>query len=220
MLGSIASAGVWPLRPGVEIFCDQIWSCAGLWIRSDRLKLVAAGLSSSYRQFRARHGFNGSGTLAPAALAAPGRDWHGGRSARRQRWHQPPALAARLGRRHRDVRLRAAGYVGHLVADHHDVGTTMFVIDAVVGLPCCGLVWVRRRHPLAVGWIAVGCSSDFPGGCRGRDRRVVHRGGALPAAANPAARRALCLRGRDLRRDLRPHAEPFQLRHALSSGWS
>jgi signal transduction histidine kinase len=55
---------------------------------------------------------------------------------------------------------------GELWTNHRNVGTTTFVIDSVLGLPCCGLVWVRRRHPLAVGWIAVGCSmlSEAAGG--------------------------------------------------------
>ncbi len=56
--------------------------------------------------------------------------------------------------------------VGHLFANHREVGASLFVLDATVGLPCCLLVWVRRRHPLAVGWIAVACStvSEAAGG--------------------------------------------------------
>jgi signal transduction histidine kinase len=55
---------------------------------------------------------------------------------------------------------------GELWTNHRHVGTTTFVIDSVLGVPCCGLVWVRRRHPLAVGWIAVACStlSEAAGG--------------------------------------------------------
>jgi signal transduction histidine kinase len=56
--------------------------------------------------------------------------------------------------------------VGDLASNHHHAGTTMFVIDAVLGLPACMLVWVRRRHPLAVGWLAVALStvSEAAGG--------------------------------------------------------
>jgi signal transduction histidine kinase len=55
---------------------------------------------------------------------------------------------------------------GELWTNHRNVGTTTFVIDSVLGFPCCGLVWVRRRHPLAVGWVAVACSmlSEAAGG--------------------------------------------------------
>jgi signal transduction histidine kinase len=53
-----------------------------------------------------------------------------------------------------------------LWASHRLVGTTMLVIDAVLGLPACLLVWVRRGHPLAVGFLAVALStvSDAAGG--------------------------------------------------------
>ncbi len=56
--------------------------------------------------------------------------------------------------------------VGELWANHRQVGTTMFVIDAVLGLPACLLVWVRRRNPVAVGFLAVALStvSDGAGG--------------------------------------------------------
>jgi signal transduction histidine kinase len=42
----------------------------------------------------------------------------------------------------------------------------MFVIDSAFGLPSCLLVWVRRRNPLAVGFLAVGLStfSEASGG--------------------------------------------------------
>jgi signal transduction histidine kinase len=55
---------------------------------------------------------------------------------------------------------------GELWSNHRHVGTTTFVIDSILGVPCCGLVWVRRRHPVAVGWIAVACStmSEAAGG--------------------------------------------------------
>ena len=48
---------------------------------------------------------------------------------------------------------------GSLFGNRHEVSTTMFVIDGVLGVPSCLLVWQRRRHPLAVGWIAVGLST-------------------------------------------------------------
>jgi hypothetical protein len=53
-----------------------------------------------------------------------------------------------------------------LWTNHREASTTMFVIDAVLGLSCCGLVCARRRHPIAAGWIAVGCStlSEAAGG--------------------------------------------------------
>jgi signal transduction histidine kinase len=53
-----------------------------------------------------------------------------------------------------------------LWSNHRQVGTTTFVIDSVLGPPSCLLLWVRRRHPVAVGWIAVGCStlSEAAGG--------------------------------------------------------
>jgi signal transduction histidine kinase len=56
--------------------------------------------------------------------------------------------------------------VGLLWSNHRQVGTTTFVIDLVLGAPSCLLIWIRRRHPLAVGWIAVGCStvSEAAGG--------------------------------------------------------
>jgi signal transduction histidine kinase len=56
--------------------------------------------------------------------------------------------------------------IGELWANHRLVGTTMFVLDAVLGVPACLLVWVRRRHPLAMGFLAVGLStiSEAAGG--------------------------------------------------------
>jgi signal transduction histidine kinase len=56
--------------------------------------------------------------------------------------------------------------VGELWANHRVVGTTMFVIDAVLGVPACLLVWVRRRHPLTMGFAAVALStvSEAAGG--------------------------------------------------------
>jgi signal transduction histidine kinase len=55
---------------------------------------------------------------------------------------------------------------GVLWSNHRDVGTTTFVIDSVLGPPSCLLLWVRRRHPVAVGWVVVGCStlSEAAGG--------------------------------------------------------
>ncbi|MDE3130196.1 MAG: sensor histidine kinase [Acidobacteriota bacterium] len=53
-----------------------------------------------------------------------------------------------------------------LWANHRQVGTTVFVLDAVCGVPACLLIWVRRRHPLAVGFLAVALStvSEAAGG--------------------------------------------------------
>ncbi len=55
---------------------------------------------------------------------------------------------------------------GELWTNHREVGTTLFVIDAVLGIPCCLLLWLRRRNPLAVGWVIVACStlSEAAGG--------------------------------------------------------
>jgi signal transduction histidine kinase len=55
---------------------------------------------------------------------------------------------------------------GELWTNHREVGTTTFVIDSVLGVPSCLLIWVRRRHPLAVGFLAVGLSamSEAAGG--------------------------------------------------------
>jgi signal transduction histidine kinase len=55
---------------------------------------------------------------------------------------------------------------GSLVGNRHEVGTTMFVIDAATAAPACLLVWVRRRRPLAVGWIVIALSmvSEAVGG--------------------------------------------------------
>jgi signal transduction histidine kinase len=56
--------------------------------------------------------------------------------------------------------------LGFLASDHNQVGTTVFVIDAVLAIPACLSLWFRRRHPLAVGWLAVGLAlvSDGSGG--------------------------------------------------------
>ncbi|MDE3132732.1 MAG: sensor histidine kinase [Acidobacteriota bacterium] len=56
--------------------------------------------------------------------------------------------------------------VGELWTNHRQVGTTIFVIDVVCGVPSCLLVWVRRRHPVAVGFLAVALStaSEAAGG--------------------------------------------------------
>ena len=55
---------------------------------------------------------------------------------------------------------------GELWTNHREVGTTLFVIDSVLGIPCCFLLWLRRRNPLAVGWVIVACStlSEAAGG--------------------------------------------------------
>ena len=46
----------------------------------------------------------------------------------------------------------------NLWTNHRVVGTTMFVLDSVLGVPACLLVWWRRRWPLLVGFLAVGLS--------------------------------------------------------------
>ena len=56
--------------------------------------------------------------------------------------------------------------VGELWVNHRLVGTTMLVIDGALGVPACLLVWVRRKHPLAMGFLAVALStvSEAAGG--------------------------------------------------------
>jgi signal transduction histidine kinase len=56
--------------------------------------------------------------------------------------------------------------IGELWANHRVVGTTTFVLDAVLGVPACLLVWVRRGYPLAMGIVAVALStvSEAAGG--------------------------------------------------------
>jgi signal transduction histidine kinase len=39
------------------------------------------------------------------------------------------------------------------------VGHTMLLVDAVLAVPACLSVWVRRRYPGSVGWLAVGLSA-------------------------------------------------------------
>jgi signal transduction histidine kinase len=47
-----------------------------------------------------------------------------------------------------------------LASDHRDhLSTTLFVIDAAAATVPCLALWVRRRYPLAVGWLAVGFSA-------------------------------------------------------------
>ena len=55
---------------------------------------------------------------------------------------------------------------GRLWLNHREVSHTMFAIDSVLGVPSCLLMWVRRRHPLAVGFAAVALSavSEAAGG--------------------------------------------------------
>ena len=56
--------------------------------------------------------------------------------------------------------------VGSLVADHHNhVSSTLFAIDVVLTVPACLLLWVRRRYPVAVGWLAVGALVCSGGAC-------------------------------------------------------
>jgi len=45
---------------------------------------------------------------------------------------------------------------GFVATDHHNVSSALFVIDAVLAIPACLVLWIRRRHPVAVGWTAVG----------------------------------------------------------------
>jgi signal transduction histidine kinase len=46
--------------------------------------------------------------------------------------------------------------LGFLATDNHEVSSTLLAIDAVLAIPACLSLWVRRRHPVAVGWVAVG----------------------------------------------------------------
>jgi len=48
---------------------------------------------------------------------------------------------------------------GFLAASRHTVSTTMSIVEGVAAIAPCLALWVRRRHPLAVGWLAVGCST-------------------------------------------------------------
>jgi signal transduction histidine kinase len=41
---------------------------------------------------------------------------------------------------------------------HQHVGTVVFVIDAVLAVPACILVWFRRRYPLLIGWLVIGAA--------------------------------------------------------------
>jgi signal transduction histidine kinase len=43
-----------------------------------------------------------------------------------------------------------------LVSVHDRVSSTVFAIDVVLMIPASLSLWVRRRHPVAVGWLAVG----------------------------------------------------------------
>jgi signal transduction histidine kinase len=58
--------------------------------------------------------------------------------------------------------LGAAGVHDHVGS----VGVPMKVIDIVVGIAACLSLWVRRRHPLAIGLFTVGASA-LSGGARG-----------------------------------------------------
>lgn len=46
--------------------------------------------------------------------------------------------------------------VGFVATDHHNVSSALFVIDGVLAIPACLSLWIRRRHPVAVGWATVG----------------------------------------------------------------
>jgi signal transduction histidine kinase len=46
--------------------------------------------------------------------------------------------------------------LGFLASDHREVSSALFWIDAVLAVPACLSLWIRRRHPVAVGWAAVG----------------------------------------------------------------
>src|SRR5215831_8013193 len=39
------------------------------------------------------------------------------------------------------------------------VGHTMLLVDVVLAVPACLSLWVRRRYPVGVGWLAVGLSA-------------------------------------------------------------
>ncbi|MFZ1992859.1 MAG: histidine kinase [Solirubrobacteraceae bacterium] len=46
--------------------------------------------------------------------------------------------------------------LGLLATDDHLVSPALFAIDAVLAVPACLSLWIRRRQPLAVGWAALG----------------------------------------------------------------
>lgn len=50
--------------------------------------------------------------------------------------------------------------------DHHLVGAPLLAIDGLAAFIACAALWVRRRHPVAVGWLAVAfyAFSDSSGG--------------------------------------------------------
>ena len=82
-------------------------------------------------------------------------------------------------------------------------------------------LWLRRDHPLAVGWRrVVGCSAfSGPAGAAARCA-ICSRSRSLPAAPDVPGRAAGGLRERDLRRALHAHAR-FNYRTAdLLVGWS
>lgn len=45
--------------------------------------------------------------------------------------------------------------VGAGFSNRDEIGTVMLVVDGVLGVLAWSLLWVRRRHPLAVGWLTV-----------------------------------------------------------------
>ncbi|HTU28389.1 MAG TPA: histidine kinase [Solirubrobacteraceae bacterium] len=53
--------------------------------------------------------------------------------------------------------------VGGLWTDHRTTSTPLFVLDAVLTVPAVGALWVRRRHPWAVGLIAIGAAAVSDG---------------------------------------------------------
>jgi signal transduction histidine kinase len=52
-----------------------------------------------------------------------------------------------------------------LASGHHHVSTSLFVADAVLAVPACLALWVRRSHPVAVGWLTVGLAAVSSASC-------------------------------------------------------
>jgi signal transduction histidine kinase len=72
----------------------------------------------------------------------------------------------RLNRSLRDWLVDVVLFIAALVigagatwSDGSTVSMGLFVVDVVVGVPAVGALWVRRRHPFAVGLLAIGASA-------------------------------------------------------------
>ena len=172
---------------------------------ADRLKLVASPArsvlpSAAVNTSTASDGSTRfrrpqvDGRCGAGSGAAAGDRRSAGRPTRRRRRHRPAALAARLGRGHRALRLRGGGRSRlSRRPTHHAVSSALFVIDAVLAIPACLSLWIRRRHPVAVGWAAVGLAlvSDASAGAAlvALFTVAVHCAAAADAAAVGVLRR-------------------------------